>query len=148
MQLVGGLIMDKPKKTMSGPVTIVSTLMLLAIALRSFFRMTYWWDHANPVFAIGQGAVATLTAFLALAFGASLFPSKEGSIHKEGAMSRFYSQDSPFLPTAVGLILSITGAYGMLVLVNEENEVTYLTFFGALLGIGLYVLKRTFSVED
>ena len=63
-------------------------------------------------------------------------------------MSRFYSQDSPFLPTAVGLILSITGAYGILVLVNEENEVAYLTFFGALLGIGLYVLKRTFSVED
>jgi hypothetical protein len=40
------------------------------------------------------------------------------------------------------------GAYGMLVLVNAENVVIDWAFFGALLGTGLYVLKRTFSVEE
>jgi hypothetical protein len=45
------------------------------------------------------------------------------------------------------LLLSIAGAYGMLVLVNEQNVLFDWTFFGALLGAGLYVLKRTFSVD-
>jgi hypothetical protein len=134
--------MEKPKKTLSGPVTIICILLLLAVASRSFLRMTYWWDHSNPVFAIWQGTAAGLGVFFALAFGVSLFSSKGGVI------GRFCSQDSPFLPTAVGLILSIAGAYGMLVLVNEGNVVVDWTFFGALLGTGLYVLKRTFSVED
>lgn len=134
--------MGKPKKTLSGPVTAICILLLLAVAFRSFLSMTYWWDHSNPVFAIWRGTVAGLCAFFALAFGMSLFTSKDGVI------GRFCSQDSPFLPTAVGLILSIAGAYGMLVLVNEGNVVIDWAFFGSLLGIGLYILKRTFSVED
>jgi len=104
--------------------------------------MNYWWDHSNPVFAIWQGTVTGLSAFFALAFGMALLSSKDGVI------GRFCSQDSPFLPTMVGLILSIAGAYGMLVLVDEENVVVDWTFYGALLGTGLYVLKRTFSVEE
>jgi hypothetical protein len=104
--------------------------------------MTYWWDHSNPVFAIWQGTAVAFGGFFALALGASLFSFKGGFI------GRLCSRDSPFLPTAVGLTLSIAGAYGMLVLVNEENVVINWTFFGALLGTGLYVLKRTFSVED
>ena len=133
---------------MSRPITIVSVLLLMAIAFRSFLRMTYWWGHSNPVFAVWQGAVAGVCAFLALGFGASLFSSEGGAISKEGAIGRFFSQESPLLPTAVGLILSITGAYGVLVLVNEENVVFDWGFFGALFGTGLYVLKRTFSVQD
>ena len=133
--------MEKPKKTLSGPITVISILLLLAIAFRSSLRMIYWWDHSNPVFAIWQGSAAGLSAFFALAFAMSLFSAKDGVI------ARFCSQDSPFLPTAVGLMLSIAGAYGMLVLVNEENVVIDWAFFGALLGTGLYVLKRTFSVE-
>jgi hypothetical protein len=134
--------MEEPKKTLSGPVTAICVLLLLAVAFRSFLRMNYWWDHSNPVFAIWAGTVAGLSAFFALAFGMSLLASKDGVI------GRFCSQDSPFLPTMVGLMLSIAGAYGMLVLVNEENVVVDWTFFGALLGTGLYVLKRTFSVDD
>ena len=134
--------MEKPKKTLSGPVTAISILLLLSIAFRSCLRMIYWSDHSNPVYAIWQGTAAALCAFFALAFAMSLFNSKDGVI------SRFCSQDSPFLPTSVGLLLSIAGAYGMLVLVNEENVVFDWAFFGALLGTGLYVLKRTFSVED
>jgi len=134
--------MEKPKKTLSGPLTVISILLLLSIAFRSFLRMIYWSDHSNPVFAIWQGTAAALSGFFALAFAMSLFDSKDGFI------SRFCSKDSPFLPTAAGLVLSIAGAYGMLVLVNEENVVFDWTFFGALLGTGLYVLKRTFSVED
>ena len=133
--------MDTPKKALSGPVTAISIVLLLAIAFRSFTRMIYWWDHSNPAYAIGQGTSAAVCAFVALAFAMSLFTSK-------GGISRFSSQDSPFLPTAVGLLLSIGGAYGMLVLVTEENFYFDWTFFGALLGTGLYVLKRTFSVED
>lgn len=134
--------MERPKKTQSGPVIAITVLLLLAVALRSFLRMIYWWDHSNPAFAIWQGTAAGLSAFFALAYGMSLFASKDGVI------GRFCSQDSPMLPTAVGLILSIAGAYGMLVLVNEENVVIDWAFFGALLGTGLYVLKRTFSVAD
>jgi hypothetical protein len=133
---------EKPKKTLSGPVTAISILLLLSIAFRSFLRMIYWRDHANPAYAMWQGTAAALGAFFALAFAISLFKSKDGVI------SRFFSQGSPFLSTAVGLLLSVAGAYGMLVLVNEENVVFDWTFFGALLGTGLYVLKRTFSVED
>ena len=133
--------MEKPKKALSGPVTVVSILLLLAIAFRSALRMIYWWDHSNPVFAIWQGTAAGLCAFFALAFSMSLFSARDGVI------ARFCSQDSPLLPTAVGLIISIVGAYGMLVLVNEENVVIDWAFFGALLGAGLYILKRTFSVE-
>jgi hypothetical protein len=131
-----------PKKPLSGPVTAIIILLLLSVALRSFLRMTYWWDHSNAGFAIWQGTAAGLSAFFALAYGISLFASKDGVI------GRFCSQDSPFLPTAVGLLLSIAGLYGMLFLVNEENVVIDWTFFGALLGTGLYILKRTFSVVD
>jgi hypothetical protein len=134
--------MEKPKKTLSGSVTVISIVLLLSIAFRSFLRVIYWWDHSNPVFAIWQGTAAALGAFFALALAMSLFNSKHGFI------SRFCSQDSPFLPTAVGLLMSIAGAYGMLVLVNEENVVFDWTFFGALLGSGLYVLRRTFFIED
>jgi hypothetical protein len=144
--------MEKPKKTLSGPVTVISIVLLLSIAFRSFLRMIYWWDHSNPIFAIWQGTAAALGAFFALAFALSLFDKGtfgEAKLSsKDGFISRFCSQDSPFLPTAVGLLLSMTGAYGMLVLVNEENVVFDWTFFGALLGTGLYVLKRTFFVED
>jgi hypothetical protein len=134
--------MEKPKKTLSRPVTITCILLLLAVASRSFLRMTYLWDHSNPVFAIWQGTAVAFGAFFAVALGMSLFSFKGGVI------GRFCSQDSPLLPTAVGLMLSIAGAYGMLVLVNEENVVIDWTFFGALLGTGIYVLKRTFTVED
>ena len=66
---------------------------------------------------------------------------------KLGLISRLCSRESPLLPTAVGLILSIAGAYGMLALVNEQNFVIDWIFFGAVLGTGLYILKRTFSVD-
>ena len=134
--------MEKPKKTLSGPVAVTSTLLLFAVAARYFYRMTYWWDHSNPVFAIWYGTAGGLFAFCAVGLAVSLFTSKDGVI------GRLYSQNSPFLPIAVGLSLSIAGGYGMLVLVNAENVVIDWAFFGALLGTGLYVLKRTFSVEE
>jgi hypothetical protein len=112
--------------------------------------MSYWWDHSNPVFAIWHGTVALFSALFALAFGLSFMDSKDGLIglSKDGVIARFCSRESPFLPTVVGLMLSIAGAYGMLALVTEKYFVLDWTFFGALLGAGLYVLKRTFSMEE
>jgi hypothetical protein len=93
--------MQKPKKTLSGPVTVTGILLLLAMAARSFYRRTYWLRHANPVFAIWHGTAVGLSAFFAVGLAASLFTLKDGVI------SRFCSQNSAFLPTAVGLLLSI-----------------------------------------
>jgi hypothetical protein len=108
--------------------------------------MRYWWDHSNTVFVIWQGAIAGIATLFALAFGASFFRSKDSGTG--GIFGRFFSQDSPLIPTAAGLMLSMAGAYGMLFLVTEDNVEIDWGFFGALLGCGIYVLKRTFSMED
>jgi hypothetical protein len=108
--------------------------------------MRYWWDHSNTVFVIWQGTIAGIATLFALAFGASFFRSKDSGTG--GIFGRFFSQDSPLIPTAAGLMLSMAGAYGMLFLVTEDNVEIDWGFFGALLGCGIYVLKRTFSMED
>jgi len=104
--------------------------------------MNYWWNHANPVFAIGNGIVAFITGSVALVYILPLFASKSGFI--TGLVSR----DSPLLPTAVGLVLAAAGGYGMLFLVDEEFVVIEWAFYMAVLGAGVYILRRTFSVED
>jgi hypothetical protein len=139
--------METTKKRMSKPVTAVSAILLLIMAFRLILGMMYWWDHSNPFFVLWQGAIAAVCLFLALGFGGSLFLSERETVSHESAIGRFCSQESPVLPTAVGLTLSIAGGYGMLVLVTEENVAIDWSFFGALLGTGLYVLKRTFLEE-
>lgn len=134
--------MAQSSKTLSGPVSVISTVLLTAMAFRSFLRMNYWWNHANPVFAIGNGIVAFITGSVALVYILPLFASKSGFI--TGLVSR----DSPLLPTAVGLVLAAAGGYGMLFLVDEEFVVIEWAFYMAVLGAGVYILRRTFSVED
>jgi hypothetical protein len=62
------------------------------------------------------------------------------------SFSGFFNRQSSLLPTALGLALLGGGEYGPLVLANYQgvNWVLY----AAVAGIGLYVLKRTFSVTD
>jgi hypothetical protein len=51
------------------------------------------------------------------------------------------------LPTIVGLLLLATDVYGLIVLTDEHVEIEW-TFYGAVAGTGLYILKRTFYVGD
>jgi hypothetical protein len=134
--------MAQSAKPLSGPLSAISTVSLTAIAFRSFARMDYWWDHSNPVLALGNAVATFITGSMALAFIVSSFASKAGFI------TRLVSRDSPLVPTIVGLVLAVAGAYGMLVMVDAENVAIEWTFYGAVLAAGIFILRRTFSVEE
>jgi hypothetical protein len=129
-------------KPLSKPMAVISTMLLSVMTIRSFIRMNFWWGHSNPPFAIGSGISALITGSIALTFILSFFASEAGFI------TRFVSRESPLLPTTVGLVLAAAGIYGMLVLIDEEYVAFEWPFYAAVFGAGVYVLRRTFSVED
>jgi high-affinity K+ transport system ATPase subunit B len=104
--------------------------------------MNYWWAHSNPPFAISSGISAFITGSIALTFILSFFASEAGSI------TRLVSRDSPLLPTTVGLVLAAAGIYGMLVLIDDEYVAFEWPFYAAVFAAGIYILRRTFTVED
>ena len=133
---------------MSKPMRVTAALLLGAIAFRSVVRTNFWWDHGNPVFALSNGIGAFITGWLAIGYLMSVVYSESSDRSKDTFMARFVSSESPVMPTLVGLILCAAGAYGMLVLVTEENFYVDWGFFGALLAAGIYILRRTFSVGE
>jgi hypothetical protein len=133
--------MAQSNKPLSGPVSVIATVMLTVMAIRSFIMMKYWWDHSNPPFAISSGISAFITGSIALTFVLS-FASEAGSL------TRLVSRDSPLLPTTVGLVLAAAGIYGMLVLIDDEYVAFEWPFYAAVFGAGVYILRRTFSVGD
>ena len=61
----------------------------------------------------------------------------------DGPFDRFFDQESPALPIILGLALLGSGGYGLLVLSNYTGIDWML--YGALVGGGAYVFKRTFA---
>jgi hypothetical protein len=74
-------------------------------------------------------------------------PSRARAIadRSNGPFARFFDQESPALPVILGLALLGGGGYGLLVLSNYSG-IDWLVYV-ALVGAGVYVLKRTFGVQ-
>jgi hypothetical protein len=112
-----------------------------ALAVRGLAAALYWRDHGNPIFAFEYAVAASVMGLIAVSFAYSFVASEAG------VFDRFVSQDSPVLPTVVGLLLLAAGLYGLIVLTDQHVEIEW-TLYGAVAGTGIYILKRTFFVGD
>jgi hypothetical protein len=130
------------KKPLQGPLLGICIILTGAIAVRLSLTSIYWWDHSNPVFAIWFGLGAGFNALISMSLIASILTSADGAI------SRFCSQESPWIPTFAGLAFVGAGLYGMLVLPDFDDVETVWIVYGAVAGLGAYILKRTFSISE
>jgi len=127
------------------PTLVVLLIAVLAAieAYRSISAIMLLYDHGHPGLAAANYFTALVCSSAALGIPYWLFKSID---RPESPVRKFFDDGSGFWPTVLGLVILGAGLYGLLVVANYEDYDW--VFYSVEAGLGAFILKRTYTVDD